>query len=320
MADEENDTFNVLALDGGGVKGIYSAAVLAYLEQDLDTNIADHFDLITGTSTGGIIALGLGMGLRPSEVLQFYCDYGHSIFYGNRLSKGAKWLFRRKYSAKPLIRALQKCFGAESLLCESQTRLVIPAYNVSNETIRLFKTPHDERLRRDWRIPVWQIALATAAAPTFFPACREIDEQRLIDGGVWANNPAIFGVVEAIGVLGIPIDRIQVLSIGTTSENTRRPKSLDTAGLWGWRKHIVDVMMSGQSLAATSSVEHLLGKERVSRVNVSVPRQHFVLDDVVPELLIAEAAGSSQHFSEKFSKTFASHKAAGYKPLYGTDA
>jgi patatin-like phospholipase/acyl hydrolase len=72
--------FQILSLDGGGIKGIFSAAVLTHLEEDLNLDIAEHFDLITGTSTGGIIAIGLGRGMRPREILSFYVDKGPGIF------------------------------------------------------------------------------------------------------------------------------------------------------------------------------------------------------------------------------------------------
>lgn len=72
--------FQILSLDGGGIKGLFSAAVLAKIEEDLGVTVADHFDLITGTSTGGIIALGLGIGLHPREIVHFYVSQGPAIF------------------------------------------------------------------------------------------------------------------------------------------------------------------------------------------------------------------------------------------------
>ncbi len=72
--------FQILSLDGGGIKGLFSAAVLASIEEDLGIRITDHFDLVTGTSTGGIIALGLGIGLRPREIVEFYVREGPRIF------------------------------------------------------------------------------------------------------------------------------------------------------------------------------------------------------------------------------------------------
>ena len=80
MSQPTYERFQILSLDGGGIKGLFSAAVLAKLEEDLNTNITDHFDLIVGTSTGGIIALGLGLGMKPQEIVQFYVESGPQIF------------------------------------------------------------------------------------------------------------------------------------------------------------------------------------------------------------------------------------------------
>src|SRR6266540_2220215 len=84
--------FQILSLDGGGLRGMFSAAVLARLEEDLDLRVPDHFDLIAGTSTGGIIALGLGLGLTPREILQFYTDHGPRIFRDRSRLRGVRHL------------------------------------------------------------------------------------------------------------------------------------------------------------------------------------------------------------------------------------
>lgn len=82
--------FQILALDGGGIKGVFTAAILAAIEDNLNVNITDHFDLIVGTSIGGIIALGLGLGLRPGQILEFYTEYGPHIFRGYLGVRGFK--------------------------------------------------------------------------------------------------------------------------------------------------------------------------------------------------------------------------------------
>jgi uncharacterized protein len=133
--------FQVLALDGGGLKGIFSAAVLAGLEQDLGGRpIVQHFDLVTGTSTGGIIALALGAGMSPREVLQFYLDQQHQIFPNRFGHHSLRQLFAAKYSSRNLQAALRRAFG-ETLLGHSRVPLVIPTYNLGDDDVYLFKTP-----------------------------------------------------------------------------------------------------------------------------------------------------------------------------------
>ena len=198
-------TFQILSLDGGGIRGIFSAALLAALEEDLGTSLTDHFDLIAGTSTGGIIALGLGLGLTPREIVEFYWSWGRKIFANQGNWRSVLHWFHRKYSSGPLEIALKHCFK-DNLLGASKKRLVIPSYNIGEDDVYIFRTAHHERLRRDFKVPVWKVALATSAAPTFFPTFRGIDSLRLIDCGVWANNPTMVAIVEAYGTLGVSLD------------------------------------------------------------------------------------------------------------------
>ena len=115
--------FQILSLDGGGIKGIFSAAALANIENDLKVSIIDHFDLIVGTSTGGVIALGLGLGMRPMEILHFYVECGSKIFSNNFGVSPLKHWLCRKYTDSQFHLALQKCFG-NSRLADSMKRLV----------------------------------------------------------------------------------------------------------------------------------------------------------------------------------------------------
>lgn len=306
--------FQILALDGGGIKGIFSAAVLAFLEDDLNIKITDHFDLIVGTSTGGIIALGLGIGMSPKEILGFYVEEGHRIF-PKILFPALKHLFQAKHNPDNLEIALKKYFG-ERTLADSTKRLVIPSYNLGEDDVYLFKTPHHNRLRRDYKVPIWKVGMATSAAPTYFPSFRKLDHIRLVDGGVWANNPIMVGVVEAISLLGIPFENLRTLSLGTTNELKGRPINLNNGGLWQWRKSAVDVIMRGQSIGSYTQVLHLLGKDKVLRIDPPVPAGLFELDKLEEQALIAKAADRSRHFCPEFEERFPDHHANEYKPLY----
>ncbi len=306
--------FQILALDGGGIKGIFEAAVLAYLEDDLHTRIVDHFDLIVGTSTAGIIALGLGLGLTPKEILQFYVEEALNIF-PQRFSNKWKQLMKTKYDSEPLELALKKCFG-ENRLAESQKQLVIPSYNISEDDVYLFKTPHHKRLKRDYKVPMWKVAMATSAAPTFFPAFQKLDSIRLVDGGVWANNPTMVGIIEAISLLNVPIEHIHVLSLGTTNEVKSRHQNLDDGGYWQWRRSAVDVIMRGQSIGSNTQAMHLLGIEKIVRFDPSVAEGKFGLDKLEVNDLIGKAADKSRHFCPEFEKKYAQHQAKEYVPIY----
>jgi len=323
--------FQILSLDGGGIKGIFSAAFLAALEEDLnaqdsradrrpngDRHIRDHFDLIAGTSTGGIIALALGLGMRPREILEFYVSQGPAIFPRRTWWRELLKWGRRKYSALPLERAARACFK-DRKFGESTKRLVIPSYNLGEDDVYIFRTPHHQRLRRDYKVPAWKVALATSAAPTFFPSERSIDSIRLIDGGVWANNPTMVAIAEAVETLRVPLDRISVFSIGTSDPVVRRPAGLDSGGLIAWARgnHAVDVILRGQSIGANNQAQLLLGRRNVLRVNPTVASEQFSLDGVREASdLIGKAAHVSRIHAPEFATQFASHIAPDFTPLY----
>ncbi|NEQ15752.1 MAG: patatin-like phospholipase family protein, partial [Moorea sp. SIO3E2] len=205
----------ILSIDGGGILGTFPAAFLAGLEKQLDQPIGDYFDLISGTSTGGIIAIGLGMGLSATDILRMYKEDGPNIFgqsgncFQNFLANKARllrWFYRPKYSSKKLHYTLDRLFG-DKKLGDAKHRLVIPAWNPVSQSVYIFKTPHHLRFRTDYKSPIIDVALATSAAPTYFQQHITEESVGLIDGGIWANNPIAVAVTEAIGVLKWPADQ-----------------------------------------------------------------------------------------------------------------
>lgn len=286
-------------------------------EEDLTTSVVDHFDLITGTSTGGIIALGLASGIRPREIVEFYVSKGPSIF---GKAWGLRWLqhwIRRKYSQTPLREALQNCFK-DKRIADCTKRVVIPSYNLGDDDVYLFRTPHHERLRRDWKVPLWKVGLATSAAPTFFPSSRHVDKLRLIDGGVWANNPTMVGIVEAYGTLNIPLQTIKVFSIGTTDALNNRKNTLDWGGKLPWvtGNDAVDVIMRGQSVGVNNQATFLLGKDRVERWAPKLPQMRFRSMGSTGSTTSSARLHYSRIHMPRFKEMFADHKAATYEPLY----
>jgi len=307
----EPERFQILSLDGGGLRGIFSAAVLAGLEKDLGVRITDHFDLVAGTSTGGIIALGLGLGMTPREMVEFYTEHGPRVFRDRSRLRAVRHVFRAKYAAGPLREALVETLGARTFGASTK-RLVIPSYNIGSDDVYIFRTPH---LKRDWRERAVDVAMATAAAPTYLPGMT-LSGARLIDGGVWANNPAMVALTEAVGPLGVPLDRIRVFSLGTTTDVPHRSRRLDRGGLLPWARDAVEVLMRAQSISATNQIRHLLGAENVLRLNTTVPTGAVALDKVDADDLIGRAAHDSRTASPTFTRCFADHRAAEYTPCH----
>lgn len=173
----------ILSMDGGGIKGVVPVSLLAHMEEALTHPIADYFDLVVGTSTGAIIALALGLGLSARETLAFYEKRGPEIFYGNRRFQACQSWFRAKYNPRPLRTALKDVFG-ERTLGESKKRLVIPSFNIDTGEVHVWKTAHDPRFERDYKSLAVDVALSTAAAPTYFPTHQLACGTPLIDGGM----------------------------------------------------------------------------------------------------------------------------------------
>jgi patatin-like phospholipase/acyl hydrolase len=303
--------FQILALDGGGLKGLFSAAVLAELESDLRVSIAEHFDLITGTSTGGLIALGLGAGVAPSTLVDFYVEHGPRIFLSARLRPIRQW-FRSKHRGDELRASLREILG-QRLLGESAKRLLIPSYSLDADDVYIFKTPHHPKLRRDHKTPMVDVGMATTAAPTFLPAYR-LGNNRLIDGGVWANNPTLVGVAEAVSMLGATLSEIYVLSLGTTDPVARNRESLDRGGFVQWARASTRVFLRAQSFGTFHAAEHLVGADHIHRIDARVPDRMFRLDRLDARAIRGLAEDVSRRHSPAVS-TFVTHRPAPYTPL-----
>ena len=200
----------------------------------------------------------MGLGLSASEILRFYEERGPEIFCGGRVIRKLRQLGLSKYSAKPLRAALQTVFG-ERRLGDSHKRLVVPSSNLDTGEVHVWKTSHHPRLERDYKERAVEVALSTAAAPTFFPTHRSAAGTPLLDGGMWANNPVAIAVTEAIGVLGWSRDDVSVLSLGCTTSPIHVGMGRNKALGWlYWGPRLIDVFMASQSSGALGMATHLL--------------------------------------------------------------
>jgi hypothetical protein len=282
MANSESNPFRILSLDGGGIKGVFTAAFLAEIERMTGKRLADYFDLIAGTSTGGIIAIGLGVGLSGSDLLNFYLSNGPTIFpsmrLGDRFSRGFRWLVRGKHDPAPLKKALQSAFG-DKKLSDSHSRLVVPAFDAVSGSITVFKTAHCEHFKQDYLRTCVDVALASSAAPTFLPGHYVGGECVYLDGGVWANNPTLVGVLEAVRNLGCQSRDIDVLNVGTTDETFHIGYPLrKRAGVLRWGSKLVPLLMHAQGEGAIKQATLLLDTPPY-RVSPIVAPSRFKLDD-----------------------------------------
>lgn len=250
--------FRVLSLDGGGIRGLFSAAFLDHIEAHTDERLADHFDLIVGTSTGAIIALGLASGMSAADALKFYQKHGPAIFSRGR--RRLSQLFQPKYDNQRLIAALKEVFG-DRTLNDLDVPVCVPSYELVHGVPRVFKSDHNPELHWGGRLPVWKVAAASSAAPIFFPAVEVQNHDSHIDGGIWANNPIMVGITEAVRYFDRDVGDIRALSVGTGTHafrlDRKRSKSIGWIG-WGREKRIVNAVFDAQSQSAHHAARLLL--------------------------------------------------------------
>ena len=253
--------FKILAIDGGGIKGLYAATILRHFEAALrqehgdEARIVDYTDMICGTSTGGLIALALALRVPAADICRFYEEHGPSIFRGSQspLALLRQTLFGGKFSDKPLRRALEELFQ-DHKMGDSHCLLCIPTYDYTHGTYGVFKFDHREgNLQRHNQLSMVDVALATSAAPTFFPLAQIALENntQYVDGGVWANNPALVGFTEALWYFvgaGKAYHHLNLLSIASLNFGAGKlPLLKRRRSFIQWAPDLFDLSLIGQS-------------------------------------------------------------------------
>ena len=261
-------TFHVLALSGGGYRGLYTATVLAELEQAMGRPIASHFDLICGTSAGGMLALGLAAEIPARELKELFEKEGNRIFSSRSLARRlfGFWL-KAKHDSTGLREVLTKRFQ-EMTIGDLKHRILVPAVNYSTGRGQFFKTPHHKSFELDHHMKLVDVALATAAAPVYFPLSRNA-RGVFADGGLVGNAPGLFGLHEVKTFLAPnQLVQVRVLSIGTMTigATVRGNADLDQ-GFGKWRGSLFDLVISAQE----SSVDYMLRQ--------SLGQDYYQIDD-----------------------------------------
>ena len=294
-----------LALDGGGVKGVLEARVIECLEAAHP--FLANVELFAGTSTGGILALALAAGMTPAECVQLYQDNAFEIFasrgFLDTAAGGADEYWRANYGQEGLRKVLVGAFG-DRRLPDLDREVLVPTFDISR-----FRPKFLDR-SDDWSLV--DAALATSAAPTYFPshivresltgrATQRGSVRAFIDGGVFANNPSDRAVSFARARFGVPFDEMRLLSIGAGATPYRTPDELlhgDVKSLdWGFRQWVVKqphlllkVLFDGSVTAAHFACKSLLA-ERYYRIQPTLPEDvDLAAADKVPLLLaVADA-------------------------------
>ncbi|MBL7767501.1 MAG: patatin-like phospholipase family protein [Flavipsychrobacter sp.] len=280
--------FKILSIDGGGIKGLYSSTILEHLEKRFGP-VSDYFDMICGTSTGGLIALALGLKIPTPEISKIYIDQGGTIFPRRTKIGGIirQTFWRGKYSDAPLREVLQNVFK-EARVKDLKNLVCIPSYSLTDARPWIFKRDHGE-LNRDNETLLVDVALATSAAPTYFPLCEieRYDQKQFIDGGVWANNPTLVGVIEALTYFvgqGLDYQNIEVLSVSSLNNTAGKPVGLERQRSFvNWRNDLFETSLIGQSaftdytMKRLSELNHIhINYVRIPSEQISAEQQHLV--------------------------------------------
>lgn len=299
-------TFQILSLAGGGYLGLYTASVLAKLEEQSGRRISDMFDLFAGTSIGGIIALGLAAGTSAAEIRDAFLENGEAIFGKRRperslakLVKLMRGMTAPAYAVAPLKATIEQVVGAETRMHQLRRPTIVSAVNLTKGGPKIFKTGHHPRLVLDWRLKVVDVALATSAAPTYFPI-HAIDGELFADGGMFANSPDLVALHEAEQFLKVDRADIKVLSVGTTSTAFAMSNSMKhKMGIVDWvlDERLTSVIIGSQQAITHDMMKHLLGANyvRVDRAQADHQRAELALDcasDIAKADLQAMASNS----------------------------
>lgn len=269
------------------MRGVFTAGCIAHLEHLLDVRLSDHVELLVGTSTGGIIALGLAAGRSGEEMLEFYRQHGQTIFSNPRRLRRATG---PKYDREALDTGLREEFGETTVLNELRVPVCIVAHELVAGTTRVLKDDHHGELAGGADRLVWKVAAATSAAPTYFAPVQIGQADSHIDGGIWANNPAMVGITEAVRYGGARLEDVRLVSIGTTS-HVFRVASHDAAkrmGALAWIRRGRELLLGGGvSMATHMQAKLLLGDERYLRIDDQLATQ-YALDDWKSALALQE--------------------------------
>lgn len=321
---------NILSIDGGGIRGIMPAMILAELEDRLQMPIAERFHLIAGTSTGGILALGLtkpdARG-RPQyaarDLVALYEREGARIFsrsVWHRLHAVGN-IAEEKYPSEGIEQVLDEYFG-EARLKDVVTDVLITSYEIERRIPWFFKS-RKAKVNDEYDFPMKVVARATSAAPTYFEPLKvetpdRSDYYALIDGGVFANNPALCGFVEAKTMFPQAED-ILLVSLGTGQLTRRIP--YDEARGWGlarWAQPLLNVVFHGVSATVDYHLRHLLppasdGTKRYYRFQPRLDEGNDDLDDasrtnirvlkLLAEAIVREHADDLKDLSQQLAQS-----------------
>ncbi len=339
--------FQILTLDGGGVRGSFALGVIAELEGALGHSITECFDMLAGTSTGAIAAAGLSLGLSGEDLIRFYREHIERIFQPREpyRAKGwtrpifplVQWTFRRrtgskfedllraKYCPHALEQAFSNVFAERTLGDIHSHRLVVPVVDLTLGQTRVFRTPHLPRGVSDAGERLIDVLMAATAAPTYFPHRVLPDGHAYNDGGLWAVSPSILALAEALRIRQLcvgdhcappfDISDIHLLNLGTGRYTYSLTPPGEDAGSLYWSNHVADVMSISQMQGIQEPLFFLLA-DRYRTINFDLPDASWGLDSVEHvEEMIALGRRFAREQLSGLGEEFLAHRAPPYEAM-----
>jgi patatin-like phospholipase/acyl hydrolase len=295
--------YHILTLDGGGIRGVLTASLLERIEAEHPGFLA-KIDLFAGTSTGGILALGLASGMTPTQARELYENMGASVFQRSlwREIRDLDKLIGPDYPNEPLKADLTNHFG-DMTLGDLPKKVLVSSFDLDNQSI-------DPAKPRSWKPKFFQnfsgpgsdaaekvvdVALRTSAAPTFFPIY-----QGFVDGGVVANNPSMCALAQALNPAtgGQNLKDIRLLSVGTGNNPAFLNPSTDEWGLVQWAPHLITLMLDGSGGLADYQCAQVLGRHYF-RLNSLLPMEISL--DRVDQIPLMKQIVAQQDLSAVFA-------------------
>lgn len=319
----DDGQFRILSIDGGGIRGILPLAVLASFERRYlrGQTIANYFDLVTGTSTGGIIALGLAKGLTANDILQIYLNEGEKIFpdvspFAKKMQNFFQY-FVNRCNTDALYHMIDGIFG-ETQIWESQNRLNIPAAETLYFEPFVYKTPHHPDYQLDWSETMAHVAKTTSAAPGHFKPLVSEKGYVFIDGGIWANNPLMTGIADSLACYDLRREQIRVLSLGCGSEKyTMSRLRYALGGLLTWTTLMFESMHI-QSQNVVGQARLIVGGDNVLRIDTPPDTNQIELWNWARARseLPSKGEALAQDFGDDVNAMFLRTKSDQYAPHY----
>lgn len=309
---EPKPLIKILSIDGGGIRGIIPIKILSHIESKLQSpSITNQFDIMSGTSAGGIIVLLLNLPdenkspkYSAEDVHRLFKTMGKSIFYSSFFYKlyALNGWSEAKYDDKPLNHYLEVLMGDYTLL-DTVKDVIVPAYDLLEEKNYFFRTKKALECR-DRVFYLKDIARSTSSAPTYFKPIEiydayNINKHIMIDGGVSANNPALCALVYAFKQYGKEADYI-VISIGTgsTTGSLKRETTSVPSGKLGWASSIVPLLMDSVNDVTDYQMIEILGPSRYFRLQINIDPLHADMDNVDESNIEALEAYADQYIKD----------------------